>query len=238
MRRHVYGRRSLVPVFEYLRSRAIAGLYPGGDTYEATGELFVLDLVARRCDGRAVVLDVGANRGDYASLVLDRIPAVELHSFEPSEAAREAYRARVGDRARLHAFALGEIPGAAELHSAAPGDPTASLHGSGTGTPVEVRRLDDLGFDHVDLLKVDVEGHELAVLKGAEQTLDRTKAVQFEFGVANVESRTFFRDFFDLLSPAFDLHRLVRDGLVPLPRYEARYEVFTGANYLALRRAG
>jgi Methyltransferase FkbM domain len=38
---------------------------------------------------------------------------------------------------------------------------------------VQVKRLDDLGLDNVGLIKIDVEGHELAVLRGAAHTLRR-----------------------------------------------------------------
>ena len=60
----------------------------------------------------------------------------------------------------------------------------------------------DLGLDHVNFMKIDVEGAELLVLQGASHSL-KAKAIDslaFEFESANIYSRVFFRDFWDLLT--------------------------------------
>ena len=73
---------------------------------------------------------------------------------------------------------------------------------------VQVVRLDEelgpLGISVVDFMKIDVEGHELFVLRGLGELLSqrRVRAFTFEFGAANVNSRTFFREFWDLIHPA------------------------------------
>lgn len=245
MRRHVYGRRSLAPVFELLRARALAGLYHGGDTFAETGELGVLDGLAAAVAGRhALVVDAGASTGAYAAEVLRRLPDVDLHCFEPSAAARALFAGRIDDgRVELHPYALGSAAKQAVLYAEAPASPLASLarrDASAAEEPVEVVRLDDFcdrrGVGRIDFLKVDAEGHDLDVIAGAGRMLDRIELIQFEFGEANLDSRTFLRDFFALLAPRFDLSRVCRDGVVPLGAYEPRYEVFVGANYLARRR--
>jgi len=57
--------------------------------------------------------------------------------------------------------------------------------------------------------------------------------VQFEFGEANIDSRTYFRDFHQLLGTDYDLYRIVPDGLQPLAGYSAELEIFATINYLA-----
>ena len=106
---------------------------------------------------------------------------------------------------------------------------------------VELRTLDEvpgeLGLARIDLLKVDVEGHELPVLKGARGLFDAgaIEAVQFEFGERSLYSRTFLRDFFELLGPAFDFFRVTPFGLRRL-EYSPAAEIFVQeANYLAMR---
>jgi len=42
---------------------------------------------------------------------------------------------------------------------------------------VQVKRLDDFGFAQLDVLKIDAEGHEFRILKGANQTIDRAKPI-------------------------------------------------------------
>ena len=63
------------------------------------------------------------------------------------------------------------------------------------------------GIEHIHFLKLDVEGHEVAVLRGAQGMLNRgaISMIQFEFGPANIYSRSYFYDFWSLLSDSYDL---------------------------------
>ncbi len=94
-------------------------------------------------------------------------------------------------------------------------------------------------ISHVDLLKVDAEGHELHVLRGAERLLaeERVGLVQFEFGGTNIDSRTFLRDFYELLEPRYELHRVLGDGVYPIGPYRETSEIFTTTNFLATPRS-
>jgi hypothetical protein len=58
-------------------------------------------------------------------------------------------------------------------------------------------------------------------------------AIQFEFSEGCLDSRIFFKDFFDLLGRQYKLSRILRNGLYPLPRYSARLEIFATSNFLA-----
>jgi hypothetical protein len=105
---------------------------------------------------------------------------------------------------------------------------------------VAVRTFDafapDAGIEKVDLLKLDVEGHELAVLAGAINSLDRgvIRAIQFEFGGANIDSRTYFQDFWYLLRRSFRIYRILPTGLYEISRYSEHLEQFITTNYLAM----
>jgi methyltransferase, FkbM family len=90
-----------------------------------------------------------------------------------------------------------------------------------------------------NLLKLDVEGHELSVLEGAYSMLRSVEVVQFEFGGCNIDSRTFFQDYYYLLKDqGFCIFRLGPRGLIPVKRYSEVDEAFTTTNYLALRGSG
>jgi hypothetical protein len=107
---------------------------------------------------------------------------------------------------------------------------------------VTVNRLDGFcslqGIPHIDLLKLDVEGHELSVLRGAGAllTTGAIDMIQFEFGRANVDARVFMKDFFELFGERYTVHRVVRDGLTPIRKYHEALEVFLTTNYVAIWR--
>jgi FkbM family methyltransferase len=123
-----------------------------------------------------VALDVGANEGQTALRLAQRFPEAEIHSFEPSASTFEQLTENTRDlRVRCVHSALGDAPGFATL--AKPGTGQASLHAEGPGEIVQIDTVDAYcdkqGIDAPTLLKIDTEGHELAVLNGAAQRLDR-----------------------------------------------------------------
>src|SRR3954452_7296494 len=147
-------------------------------------------------------------------------------------------------------LALGDESGTARLFVSAADSSTSSLHPetfaisqmrSTESYEVTVDTLDRvadrLGIGRIDLLKIDVEGHELAVLNGARELLGRgaLRMIQFEFGERNLASRTFLRDFVDLLGD-YQVLRLTPHGLRRLS-YGPADEVFLlEAHYVARRR--
>jgi FkbM family methyltransferase len=199
-----------------------------------------------------VVLDVGANIGLYSSRVMELYPRARVYAFEPHAVSFK----RLSEPARRLGFqafnvAVSEVAGQAELYNR-PGtnSESASLQPgvieAGTGGPVvssavQVARLDDFvrthGLRYVSLLKIDTEGHELSVLRGAAEILaaGQVDAVQFEFNRMHVISRVFLRDIREALS-GFYFYRLLPDGLVPIsfdPPF--RSEIFAFQNIAALR---
>lgn len=153
---------------------------------------------------------------------------------------------------RPQQLALGASIGVATLHNSTPGASIGSLlplrqpfepFSPEHDEDVQVSTLDAFcaveGISRIDLLKIDVEGLEFAVLTGAKKLIDASaiNAIQFEFGVGNFEARTFFRDFFDLLGDRYDFYRIVSDGLRRVPRYHSELEQHAAINYLAVLRA-
>jgi hypothetical protein len=55
----------------------------------------------------------------------------------------------------------------------------------------------------------------------------------FEFGGCNIDSRTYFQDFFYLLQDQYDISRIVRDGIYKIEKYKEIYELFRNSNFLA-----
>ncbi len=202
----------------------------------------------------AVVIDVGGGRGDWTAALLHALPMARVLMLEPSAPALHHLRERYLARTTVIPAAAGDHPGSAVLHVPRWDAAIASLHVRRDSyfqqeqfqpQPVQVVTLDQVitafGLAVVDFVKIDVEGHELAVLRGARHALQagRIKALAFEFGSGNLNSRTFFHDFWDELRPlGFHLQRICPGGvLLPVDEYYEDLEHFRGvSNYLAALR--
>jgi FkbM family methyltransferase len=232
--------------FEAMHRLALHGMNMGGaaDDPTSSGEAAVIESL----HSEPVVFDVGANVGAYAEIVLRLRPHARIFCFEPSPVAYRELVGRLAGRGAAYNHGLGSREESVTLYAPEPGSMLASphrrRHPNARWEPVETVRLrpldivlGDLGISHIDLLKLDVEGHELAVLRGASQLLDagQVGAIQFEFGGCAVDSRVYLRDFFELLGDRYAIHRVVRDGVHPV-EYSELHEVFTTTNYLAVAR--
>lgn len=145
------------------------------------------------------VVDAGAHRGQFATFALTRWPAARVICFEPLPKPRARLKRTLAGLAAPHrweirAEALGARSGAAHMHVASREDSSSMLplgpeqkrlfSMDETGRePVTVARLDealaDLQLGRA-LLKIDVQGFELEVLKGAGALLERFEAVYVE----------------------------------------------------------
>lgn len=198
-----------------------------------------------------IVFDVGAHRGEWTRALLRAMPDLAaVHCFEPSAANWAEIEAIADRRVRLVRKAVAEAAGEAVLYATEPGSVLASLtqrdlshiglgfaHTERVATLSLDGYLHDQAIERVDFLKLDVEGHELAALTGASGAL-RQKAIRalaFEFGGCNIDTRVFFRDFWKLLSGhGYSLYRLApRHRLWPIDSYSEEAESFLFANYIA-----
>jgi FkbM family methyltransferase len=131
-----------------------------------------------------VVLDVGANIGQSATALLSLFPGADLHCFEPAPSAFMALSRNTArlPAVRVHHLAVGEVEGTVLITDAG----TSTMNGiSDTeGAKVSSVRVDrfcrDNGIEHVRYLKVDTEGYDLHVLRGAAGILPDTDFVECE----------------------------------------------------------
>lgn len=225
--------------------------------YKTNGELYSLRQLARRWSDRNVTLfDVGANVGEFTGEILEafRDKPIQLYAFEPSARTSEQLKARIGNASNVHVIAkgLGDQVGTFELFFPKGGSSTlGSLYQRDLAhynsffsekEKVSVTTIDrfceENKIDYIHLLKIDVEGHEMGVLKGGSQMIgrDAIEVIQFEFGGTSLDSRTFFKDFYHLLSPKYKIYRILPRGLRHLISYTERLEIYQSANYLAIHK--
>lgn len=255
--RHLLARRVLHPFWERVNKASLYGMnVGGGNTVSRSGELWVIDFFSRQYPNNkpVIVFDVGAHVGHYASAMISRFgKSALLYCFEPSRSSFEALGRNLGqnENVQLFNFGFGDREESVTLYVPGPGSGQASVYNrrigrSGIGPEraeeICLKTLDtfcrDKGIRHIDFLKLDVEGHELSVLNGAQEMIGSGSIayMQFEFGPGNIDSRTYFRDFFSLLDPHFRIFRVLKDGLAPVMHYNEVYENFLTTNYLGISR--
>lgn len=229
-------RRRLYRAFDLLGRVADVGRNWGNvDEPETSGELHVLDLL----HDPAVVLDLGANRGEYANAVLARWPRCRVLAVDP---ALDRFDLDLAPGVERHAVAVGAAAGPAWLVTPFPGSKLGRVQPDAAdgAEPVPMVTLDELcagaGVARIDLLKLDVEGGELDVLRGARGLLDDDGigVVQFEFGLANLSRGHRLSDVLELLGDR-RLHAITVDGLRPIG-YHERLEVGATRNLVAVPR--
>ncbi len=141
------------------------------------------------------VIDGGAAGGATVRRIRSVFPAATIHAFEvlPDRLA-QLHRKFDGDpRVHIHPVALGDADGELTFHVTAnrdsssalrPGEVSKARHGDAVAVTktltVRQSRLDDAIDGDVDLIKLDLQGYELAALRGGERLLQRTRLVLCE----------------------------------------------------------
>ena len=140
----------------------------------------------------AVILDVGANEGRVAEAALRTYPQCQVICFEPVAGTFQALQKRLtryGDRVAYFNEALSDVNSQAEINltnfnGANSLQPQPALHKTlnphvrevGKET-ITLSRLDDIATklpaQKIDVMKIDVEGHELKVLQGGRNFIQQ-----------------------------------------------------------------
>lgn len=199
-----------------------------------------------------IVIDVGANIGSYSAKVKSVHSSACVYAFEPDHATFQQLNAsatRYGYQ--VFNFALGSEsrrslfynrPGGGSEHASLYREVITEIH-EDTVVEVEVlvTTLDQFAQEHqlthIHLLKIDTEGSELDVLRGAQRLLENKAIdlIQFEFNNMNVISHVFFRDFLSFLK-GYKMYRMLPDGLVRIEQNPTFLsEIFAYQNIVAIR---
>jgi len=184
-------------------------------------------LLPRLAQKDKISLDIGGNRGWFAYYI-SRVSR-EVHVFEPNPICQaQLERVKTGNMT-IHKVGLSDTVGDAVMRF----DPkntgigTIEVANPLTGNPgigalvelkVPVRTLDGYGFSDVGFIKMDVEGHEPAVLRGAQNLLKSSApVVLIELELRH--NRSVFDEVWRVFDPlGYQMQACTRDGLVPVDR--------------------
>jgi FkbM family methyltransferase len=198
-----------------------------------------------------LAIDIGGNVGEYTAELRNRSKLTEIHVFEPSKTNIDKLNKRFSEDTLISVvpFAVSEKEVKTTLFTDSFGSGLASLtqrNLSHRNIPFELQeniqtiRFENYWKNHlnqrnIDIVKIDVEGHELNVLNGFGAALKASKAVQFEFGGCNIDTKTYFQDFWYFFKDnGFEIYRITPLGLDKIIKYDESHEYFSTTNFIAI----
>jgi FkbM family methyltransferase len=204
------------------------------------------------------IFDVGANVGNYANDLRRRYPKARISCFEPvPDNFKELNKNTENLNIDKYNFGFSDQKAELKLYSGSniKDGSMATLYPEcfdsifqfvgevDQGTTCKFETLDDFTLqnqiENIDFLKIDVEGHELSVLLGAKNMLLSSKVavIQFEFNEFNIISKTFMKDFYNLLKEYQFFRIMPQNKLFSMGEYNSNHEIFRYQNILAIHQS-
>lgn len=224
--------------------------------FDKNGESLFLEYISkyfRKINDPLVVFDVGANKGDYTEKCIEKFELNKLkyniHVFEPTSFSYNKLEGSIQlPNVTLNNFGLSDVEGKVDIFFDTEGSSLASLYCRKIDNAnYEFKGKEEIllkrgsqycaerGINHIHFLKLDVEGHELNVLRGFENMLRSHSIdfVQFEYGGANLDSKILLRDIFEFFElNNYRIYKIMKNGLVQ-KKYSPQWENFSYCNYIA-----
>jgi len=220
--RHLLGRA--IPQ----RYKLLYFIYQKARRRQRPAEKLVLRLL---CGKQKAAVDVGANIGTI-SYFLSKYSR-ENHAFEINPHIAEKLRRAKLANTKVYEMGLSDSRGSARLRvplagfGAVFGNATIETANDLDGRAVSeqelpIAMLDDFGLQDVGLIKIDVEGHELAVLRGAVKTLERDRPSLIVEIVERMNGQAFAEISQLAAGLSYGCYRLSGNALVPTAAIEDR----------------
>jgi FkbM family methyltransferase len=225
---------------------------------KSNGELLVQEIVLKHAPTteKTVVFDVGANVGEWTKNLLEKsrvfgrnYPVV--YAFEPCRATYKMLQENMKscgmeNKVLVVDKALSNSTGIAVLNVVGDGIGSNSLYNGihfERTEEISKIRLDEYcnqnGLDHITLLKIDAEGHDLAVIEGASAMLETgvIDLIQFEYNHRWISARRYLKDVFEFLVPfGYRIGKITPRAIEFYDSWHPQLETFQEGNYLASRK--
>lgn len=253
----IIGRNNLVRYGNFL-TRAGRLDFPNGliENGETLVQRSALEVKEKK---QFIVIDCGANKGEWTHLLYDEFvsnanheQSLVIYSFEPSSYTYDKLLTttkNINKSSNVDIFAinkaLSDYEGQAKLNIIHPG--------AGVNSLVEIK--DDLASDkeqvelttldiftkkenisYIDLLKIDAEGHDPAVIKGAHDLISKQNIgiIQFEYNWRWIYGNHFLYDVFkSLTNNNYYIGKVTPSGIQFYKEYNVELENFTEGNFIA-----
>ena len=237
--------------FNYLENNGNCNFANNGE------ENFIRGFLSLYKDKDLVIFDVGANVGLYTGKILENAQQIncfpQIHAFEPTRSCWQQLKQKFGyeKSVKLNDFGISDSKEEAVIYYDKEASALASLYQRdlklydlelSQQETIKLQKLEDYikdnNIEHINLLKIDIEGHELYAFRGLGDFLNPKfiDAIQFEYGGANLDSRTSLMEIAGLLTAhGFSLHKIM-PNYIEKRKYEPRMENFQYANFVALSK--
>lgn len=155
-------------------------------------------IIKNEVHSQSVCIDVGAHKGEILDLIIKKSPNKKHFAFEPIPLFYNGLKEKYGDSIQVFPYALSDIEGSSTFQFVknAPAYSGIKQRDYKVKNPeiekinVDLKKLDDVipENQHIDLIKIDVEGAEFQVLKGGVRTIQKSKPlIIFECGLGASE---------------------------------------------------
>lgn len=203
-----------------------------------------------------VVFDIGANIGEYSKMIEHkssvRLLDVHLHLFEPTKRSFDQIKERFNNKkVTLNNFGASNRNETTVIFYDKEKSTLASLYRRNLdfynlelnqSENIELKRLDEYieekCIEHIDLVKIDIEGHELKALEGFGKYLnsDFIDFIQFEYGGANLDSHSSLMEIYKFfIDKGFNIAKVMPSGL-EIRKYSPLMDNFQYSNYVAVSK--